>query len=66
MEVDRIIDTIDGPIPESELLVKEVRTNGPNDIGLAREWYLGDKLVRREAWVTILRGQSISGEQGKI
>ncbi len=62
----RMIDTTKGPIPEDQLEVKEIRTSGENDESIAREWYLAGELVRRDAWVTLLHGQSVTGEQGNF
>lgn len=63
---DRLIQTTRGLLPESSLTTREVRSDGDNDIGVAREWYLGGEMVRRDAWVTLLRGLEIDAQEGNI
>jgi hypothetical protein len=52
--MDRLIHTVKGLIPESRLLVKDIRGDTENSIDIGREWYLDGELVRRDAWSTIL------------
>lgn len=55
--------TTKGLVERSELTVKDVVNESENARECATEWYLGGELVRRDAWVNVLRPQSISGEQ---
>lgn len=58
----RTVQTAKGLIPEDQLEVKDIRADGENDISLAREWYHQGELVRRDAWVTVLRGHTLTAE----
>jgi len=62
----RMVDTTKGPIAFDRLVIKEVHASGDNDESIAREWYLDGELVRRDAWVTLLRGNPTRAEQGAI
>lgn len=64
----RLVDVVGGrTMRMSDLRVQDVITHGPNDIGTAREYYAPDgTLVKRDVWVVLLHGQSITGEQGRV
>lgn len=65
-EKPAFVHTTKGLVPFERLEVKEVRDQGDNHLSIAREWYLDGELVRRDAWVTILRGHAAAGVQGKV
>jgi hypothetical protein len=58
--------TTKGLVSEDQLTTKYIETNEPKIISLAREWYLGEELVRRDVWVTVKEGQSTSNEKGSL
>ena len=64
--MDQLVQTTKGLLPASALEIREVKDEGDNHMSVAREWYHGGELVRRDAWVTILRGLDAAGEQGKV
>lgn len=55
-----LVQTIDGMIEKDLLTIKDVIEDGDNCRVTATEWYLGDKLVRRDVNVNILRGLDAS------
>ena len=61
-----LIHTTHGLVPASALEVKDVVTFEDNARVIATEWRKGDELVRRDVWVSILRGQSVGAEQGGV
>ena len=63
---DRMVQTTKGLLPESSLRMAYINDYGPNSIGVAREWYLGDELVRRDAWVTLLAGAPAESDAGVL
>lgn len=65
-ETPDLVYTTKGLVHFDRLEIKEIRDTGSNHIGVAREWYLDGELVRRDAWVTILRGNALESEQGKV
>lgn len=60
------VHTIKGLIDRDRLTVKDIVTEDGSTRSIASEWYLGDELVKRSAWVDILEGQAIFGEQAEI
>lgn len=52
---DGMVVTAVGPLPFAQLEMKEVRSQGDNDVSVGVEWYHEGQLVRRDAWVTALR-----------
>ena len=50
-------------IDREQLEAKDIITEEDNARVVATEWFLGDKLVRRDVHVSILRGQSLGTEQ---
>ena len=61
-----LVQTAEGLLPLDALQVTETRKVGATDISMAREWYYEGRLVRRDAWVTLLRGVESNGEAGKV
>lgn len=60
----RLVDTAKGRIPFDQLEVREVKSSGDNDESVAREWYFNGEMVRRDAWVTLLRGNDTQAQTG--
>lgn len=60
MKDDQMVETTIGLIPLSELEIREIKAAGDNELAVAREWYHRGIMVRRDAWVTQLRGHSTS------
>ena len=58
------VQTAKGLIDRDKLAVQDIVTDEPNARVIATEWRLDGEIVRRDVWVSILRGQSLSGEQG--
>lgn len=65
-ETPGLVYTTKGLVPFDRLEIKEIRDAGDNHISVGREWYLDGEMVRRDAWVTILRGHALESEQGKV
>lgn len=61
-----MIQTKDGLIDRSELIVKDIISEEDNARVTATEWYKGTELVRRDVHVNVLRGLSLDGEQAAI
>lgn len=61
-----LVQTAEGLLPLDALQVTETRKVGATDIAMAREWFYEGRLVRRDAWVTLLRGVDSQAETGKI
>lgn len=57
-----LVDTKLGPIDRERLTVRDIPEESPGVRTLATEWYLGDELVRRDVWVSVLLGLSIGAE----
>lgn len=66
MSEARMVQTAKGLLPFGELEIREVRGDGENEVSIAREWYWHGELVRRDAWVTLLRGNPAATDQGKL
>ena len=60
------VHTTLGLVPFEDLDVKEVVEMHDNARVIATEWRKDGNLVRRDVIVSILRGQSVAGEQGRI
>jgi hypothetical protein len=56
--------TTHGLIDRAELEITDEVTMTDNTRETATEWRLAGELVRRDVWVNVLRGASISGEVG--
>ena len=59
-----LITTTKGEVDESLLTVRTHEQDEGNTISVAREWYLGDGMVRRDCWVTIKRGYDMTAVKG--
>ena len=59
-----LIYTAVGLINREELTVKDIISEDQSSRVTATEWYLGDKLVRRDVNVNVLNGVSLTGDQG--
>lgn len=62
--MNRLVRTTKGLLHESELEVKEIRTDGENDVSITRQWFHNGELVRQDGWVTLLRGVEATTEGG--
>lgn len=61
-----MVQTGAGLLPRAELEVKDIVEEGPNHRSIATEWYYKGELVRRDAHVMVLQGQSLGGQQTTI
>ena len=61
-----LVQTINGLIDRSELEVKDIIQDTDNARSIATEWYHKGELVRRDVAVSVLRGESFTGEQAAI
>lgn len=66
MADDTLIHTTKGLVPLSQLEVKDIVSYTANSRDMATEWRKDGELVRRDVWVSILRGHSLAGEQGAV
>jgi hypothetical protein len=58
-----LVHTTEGLVEREQLQTKDIITEEDNARVIATEWYMGEKLVRRDVHVSILRGQSLGTEQ---
>jgi len=61
-----MIKTTEGLLEVESLTVKDIINMEDNARVTATEWYLGEKLVRRDVHVNILNGLSFKGEQATL
>ena len=61
-----MVHTNQGLIDRSLLDVRDITTEEENARVIATEWRLDGELVRRDVAVSILQGQSLTGEQEAI
>lgn len=61
-----LVHTTEGLIEREKLEAKDIITEEDNARVIATEWFLGEKLVRRDVHVSILRGLSLTGEQSQV
>lgn len=61
-----LVYTKNGLIDKDQLAVRHVQEWTDNALTMAVEWYLGEELVRRDAWVNILRPLESLPEMGKV
>lgn len=57
------VHTTEGLVERDQLQAKDIITEEDNARVVATEWFLGEKLVRRDVHVSILRGHSLGAEQ---
>jgi len=62
----QLIDTMEGLIDEDLLEKRMTQQDSGNSIVMHREWWLKreQRMVRRDAWVTIKAGLSMGGKIG--
>ena len=60
------VHTTEGLVDRALLSVKDITTEDDNSRAIATEWYLGDKMVRRDVAVSMLRGVDVFGGQAAI
>lgn len=60
-----LVYTTKGLVEYEKLVVTDIIKMEDNARVTATEWRLDGELVRRDVNVSILRGQSVAGEQGK-
>jgi hypothetical protein len=58
-ESDQLINSIYGDIPQRGIRVKHISIDHGDHISMAREWYRGGEMIRRDAWVTMK--QAVAG-----
>jgi len=58
-----LIQTTEGLLERYALTVRDIVTEEENARVMATEWFLGDKLVRRDVNVNMLRGLDLNSEQ---
>jgi len=56
-----LVRTIVGDVEQSTLTTKLIAVDTPTAIEIAYEWYLGDQLVRRDGWVNMKQGMTLTG-----
>jgi hypothetical protein len=61
-----LVHTTEGLIERDRLRANDIITEEDNARVIATEWFLGEKLVRRDVHVSILRGLSLTGEQAEV
>ena len=61
-----LVYTTQGLIEADQLQVTDVVTMEDNARVIATEWRLGDELVRRDVWVSVLRQQDLTAAAGQI
>jgi hypothetical protein len=59
-----LVQTTKGLIERSRLRVVDVVSEDENSRAIGTEYYLGDELVRRSAWVDMYRGLAAELGQG--
>lgn len=60
------VHTTEGLVDRALLSVKDITTEDDNSRAIATEWYLGDKMVRRDVAISMLRGVDVFGGQAAI
>lgn len=60
------VHTTEGLVDRALLSVKDITTEDDNSRAIATEWYLDDKLVRRDVAISMLRGVDVFGGQAAI
>lgn len=58
-----LVHTTEGLVERDQLQAKDIITEEDNARVIATEWYMGEKLVRRDVHVSILRGLSLGAQQ---
>lgn len=66
MNAQTLIHTTLGLVPLSELEVQDHVTYTDNSREIATEWRKNGELVRRDVWVSLLRGLSMDGQQANL
>ena len=61
-----MVHTAVGLVERDRLTVKDVVSETPTSRDMATEWYLDDRLVRRDAWANMKLPTSIGGETGVV
>lgn len=61
-----LVHTTKGLIERDQLTAKDIIEEHDNARVIATEWFMGDELVRRDVHVSVLRGHSLTGEQGRV
>jgi hypothetical protein len=64
MSDETLIYTTKGLVPFADLRVKDVVTMEDNARVTATEWRLGDEIVRRDVWVSVLRPLTAAAAPG--
>jgi hypothetical protein len=59
-----LVQTEVGLVERSRLRVVDIVSEDENSRAVATEYYLGEKLVRRSAWVDLYRGLAAEMAQG--
>lgn len=59
------VQTTAGLVDEA-LLSRKTYTAAEDDNSIteAREWFMGEQMVRRDVWVTVKRGHELTAEKG--
>lgn len=61
-----LVRTIVGDVEESTLTKKLLCKDGETAIEVSYEWYLGDQLVRRDGWVNMKTGLTLTGHAQEL
>lgn len=60
---DPLVHTTLGPIPRSQLTVKDVVAEDGQGRTVATEWYYQGQMVRRSVWLDLYMPLALSGER---
>jgi hypothetical protein len=66
MKPETLIHTTKGLVPLASLQVQDIVTGTETTREIATEWRMGSELVRRDVWVSVLRGEPMGSEQGRM
>lgn len=61
-----LVHTTKGLVERDLLRAQDIITEEDNARVIATEWFLGDELVRRDCWVSMLRPADLTSEQGGV
>ena len=62
----QLVNTTKGEIARDRLITTDIVSEEPGCRVIATEWHLDGELVRRDVWVSILKGQEVAGEQASL
>lgn len=61
-----LVFTTRGDVPREQLRFVDSQHEDEKAVYTRRDWFMGEEVVRSDAWVDMKRGESVAGQVGSL